>query len=463
MSISKLPRRWWALSGRRELATAAGALGIVLALGATSVFVWNSPGSPVRQAVEAVTPPSREDQLVEERNALLSRVVALESDLDAKDSDLDAIAADKAAIQKALWKTEGELDALIASRGSGRGPVTVAAPSKAGGTTITAPSRSALVSPKSPYLGLFTEQAPFNWATYDATASKVGSTPSVVGYFGGWDENFRANAVTRSWQRSKLPILTWESRPIAAANDVVEEPAYSLPKIIGGDFDAYLTKYARDIVKTGLPLGIRLDHEMNGEWYPWAESNSKGESINGNRPGDYKKMWQHVHDIFEKEGANDLVIWIWSPNITNNLPANHQKDSYLASLYPGDEYVDWVGLSAYLRPNYKADNDFSFSYTFDRSLNSLRGITNKPIYLSEIGASEIGGHKATWIASLFEALEKPANADIIGFNWFSLTVTTYVGGERATNDWRIDSRPDSLRAFIDGLARPASRFTLSAN
>ena len=462
MSTSNSPRGWWATSSRRELATAAGALVIVLALGATSVFVWNSPNSPVRQAVEAVAPPSREDELVAERNALLSRVVDLESDLDAKDSDLDAIAADKAAIQKALWKTEGELDALIASRGSGRGAVTVAAPAKPG-ATITAPSRAALVAPKSPYLGLFTEQAPFNWATYDSTATKVGSTPNVVGYFGGWDEKFRANAVTRAWQRSKLPILTWESRPIAAGNDVIDEPAYSLPKIIGGDFDAYLRQYAKDIVKTGLPLGIRLDHEMNGEWYPWAESTSTGASLNGNRPGDYKKMWQHVHDIFEQEGANSLVIWIWSPNITNNLPANHQKDSYLASLYPGDEYVDWVGLSAYLRPNYRADNDFSFSYTFDRSLNSLRGITNKPIYLSEIGASEIGGHKATWITSLFEALEKPANADIIGFNWFSLTVTTYVGGQRATNDWRIDSRPDSLAAFVDGLARPGSRFSLTAN
>ena len=460
MSTSNSPRTWWSNSSRRELGTAIGAVAIVLALGATSVFVWSSPDSAVRRAVEAVTPPTREDKLVEERNALLSRVVALESDLDAKDSDLDALAADKAVIQQALWKVEGELDALVAARGSGRSPVSVAAPVKAG-TSITAPSRAALVAPKSPYLGLYTEQAPFNWATYDATATKIGSTPSVVGYFGGWDEAFRANAVTRAWQKSKLPILTWESRPIAAANDVIDEPAYSLPKIIGGDFDAYLRQYAKDIVKTGLPLGIRLNHEMNGEWYPWAESDSKGASLNGNRPGDYAKMWQHVHSIFEQEGANDLVIWIWSPNITNNLPANHQKDSYLGSLYPGDAYVDWVGLSGYLRPNYRADNDFSFSYTFDRSLNSLRGITNKPIYLSEIGASEIGGHKATWIASLFEALEKPANADIIGFNWFSLTVTTYVGGERATNDWRIDSRPDSLKAFVDGLARPASRFDLT--
>ena len=46
-----------------------------------------------------------------------------------------------------------------------------------------------------------------------------------------------------------------------------------------------------------------------------------GNSLNGNSPGDYVKMWRHVHDIFEAEGANQYVIWVWAPNIVNNLPA----------------------------------------------------------------------------------------------------------------------------------------------
>jgi hypothetical protein len=314
---------------------------------------------------------------------------------------------------------------------------------------------------------MYTEQAPFNWAELDNTSTKLGSTPNVVGYFGGWDEDFRANAVTRAWQRDTLPILTWESRPIAAANDVIEEPEYSLPRILGdpeagvpGAFDEYLKKYARDIVATGLPLGIRLNHEMNGTWYPWSEDNGYGKPINGNRPGDYAKTWRYVHDIFEAEGANELVTWIWAPNIINRLPESHRSSAYLDGLYPGDEYVDWVGLSAYLRPPFRNGVTYDFDYTFEASLAELRRITDKPILLAEIGATEIGSHKADWVTSLFENLAAPENSDIVGFSWFSLAVTSYVQGERATNDWRIDSRADSLEAFRAGLALPNGRFRL---
>ena len=92
----------------------------------------------------------------------------------------------------------------------------------------------------------------------------------------------------------------------------------------------------------------------------------------------------------------------------------------------------------------------------------MREITDKPIFLAEIGASEVGEHKGTWTTSLFEALAKPENADIVGLAWFDLTVTSYVEGERATDDWRIASRADSLSAFTAGLRIPGSGFLLAA-
>ncbi len=63
------------------------------------------------------------------------------------------------------------------------------------------------------------------------------------------------------------------------------------------------------------------------------------------------------------------------------------------------------------------------------------------------------GQKSQWFASLFDALADPANSDIIGFAYFSEVATTIVDGSRTTNDWRLDSRKDSLQAFTDGLSR----------
>jgi hypothetical protein len=478
LSTTKRALAWWASTTSRARLTAAGASAIVIVLLAVSVFVWISPANPVSQAIAdvgAVTGQTAAQRaLVKERNHLQAELDAAQKQLSSSKTDLTATKTKVASLQQQLWSAEGKIDSAGSSTPSNATTstktTTVKKPATAAVTAapITAPTKAQIMSPASPYFGMFTQQAPFNWATFDATAAAIGSKPNTVGYFGGWDEAFRASAVTSAWQRDTLPILTWESRPIDATNDQVNAPDYTLPEIIGdpakgiaGKYDAYLHQYAKDIVATGLPLGIRLDHEMNGIWYPWSEVDGSGNSINGNNVGDYVKMWQHVHDIFQEEGANSLVIWIWAPNIINNLPTSHKTSAYLAGLYPGDDYVDWVGLSGYLRPPYASDQKYTFDYTFTPSLNQLRSLTHKPIFLAEIGASETDGHKVAWVTSLFQGLAKPENSDIVGFDWFDLAVTSYVEGVRETNDWRIDSRADSLAAFVAGINAPDSKFRLT--
>lgn len=477
---------FWARSRTNARMTAVAAMVLAACLVALSWFVWSTPDSPVRKAADTVIAAANplavqnavlKKQLTQTKSTVASQTSKLKNQAAAAAAASAAHAKDIASAQQQLTAAQQEI-ARLKAQGSGDGGTGTGSGSASGsgsggsasssggkGTTspasITAPSRDSLLHPAKRYFGMYTEQAPFNWATFDATSKKIGVQPNVVGYFSGWDENFRANAVTRAWQQGRLPLLTWESRPIAAGNNSNSAPEYSLPTIIGGGFDAYLHQYAKDIIATGLPLAIRLDHEMNGTWYPWSELNGAGKPINGNGPGDYVKMWRHVHDIFQQEGANSLVIWVWAPNIVNNMqPPSHATQAFLNGYYPGDDYVDWVGLSGYLRPPWRAGNDFTFSYTYDASLNQLRALTSKPILLAEVGASETGGHKPTWVTSFFDGFADPKNADIIGFSWFSLAITSYVGGERSTNDWRIDSRSDSLAAFSRGIARPEAGFGL---
>lgn len=460
MSRISPPASWWALSRTRSRGTIVVAAVLVAALAAVGVFVWTSPEiSPVQQTIRVAESIDKAADAAEDRQALLARIDALEAEVaSAHSGKADAeqqLAESDGALQAALKELAVVSQSESASRNGA--PVATRAPAKAPAaapvtTPVTAPSRDSLIAPSASYFGMYTEQAPHNWATLDATSVKVGGAPSLVGYFGGWDEDFRPDAVTRAWSRGMLPMLTWESRPIAAQNDVVEEPEYSLPRILDGAFDEYLHRYAQSVAQTGLPLAIRLNHEMNGTWYPWSERRGDGSSINGNRTDDYAAMWRHVHDIFEQEGANDYVIWVWAPNRVDKLPTALRDPAYLKSLYPGDEYVDWIGMSGYLRPPFSNGEPITFEQTFGATLAQLRDIADKPIILAEVGASEIEGHKPEWVRSFFEALGRPENDDIVGFSWFSLAITTYVQGERATNDWRIDSRADSLAAFRDGLA-----------
>lgn len=501
---------WWTRAIRPSPRKRLAAAGVALALVAVTAGVWLSPSVAVHTTSKA---SPAEVRLAAQNELLRNSLEAREDEVDALErSQAKAAAERKAAAENGKAKAAAEQEvaaaegaqkaeaeraeaeartrAKIASekaaaaaqgkarsaadradqaeadaaraRARARAAATAAGPGSPAPAPAVKPSTPSLASlrvPQSRLLGLYTPQAPFSWAETDAVAARLGQQPTVTGYFQGWDGAFRADAVTRSWEKGTLPMLTWESRPMLAGNDQATDPDYSLPRIIDGAFDEYLHQYARDVTALGLPMAIRLNHEMNGSWYPWAEKNLKGESNNGNRPGDFAAMWRHVHDIFEAEGANAYVLWVWSPNIVNTMPSWQEDGAYLSSLYPGDEYVDWVGLSGYYRPPYREDQTPTFDYTFGRSLTQLRSLTSRPIFLAEIGASETGGGKPAWVTDLFDALARPENGDIRGVAWFNHAVTTISGGERVTNDWRIESRADSLQAFVDGLHDPAAGFT----
>jgi mannan endo-1,4-beta-mannosidase len=455
------PFAWWASSRRNARGAFLGAVTLVLALTGTSVVVWTTPSiSPATTATRVVKSITEAEQLRSERDRLAARVAQLTAQLNNRSASLGYTRAQLDASSQSVASLKAQLSQLQGAQSSKSAKSSGLGKPTAVGAPVTAPSKSQLLSPASPYFGMYTEQAPFNFASFDATATEVGARPSMVGYFAGWDQSFRADAVTSAWKRNMLPMMTWESRPINDANGVVNAPTYSLPNIIAGNFDAYLHQYAKDIVTTGLPMAIRLDHEMNSTWYPWVEDDGHGNSINGNGAGDYVKMWQHVHDIFQAEGANQYVIWVWAPNRVDNLTTTHRALSYLQSLYPGDDDVDWVGMSGYLRPPFAADQQYTFDETFGATLGQLRAIAKKPIILAEVGATETDGHKPTWIANFFTGLNADENRDIIGFSWFDLAISTYVQGSLATNDWRIDSRPESLAAFTAGLLGSGSRFHL---
>jgi mannan endo-1,4-beta-mannosidase len=468
--------QWWASSRRNARGAFLGASVLVLALTGTSVAVWLTPAtSPITRVTELTKAIQQQQQLKGDNEDLKSQVARLTAEIDSKQDQIDAKNTQLASGKNQLASATASLDSLRSQLAQVQGQLQQAqssaaraiansshkvAPTSVVAAAVTAPSKAQLLNPASPYFGMYTEQAPFNYGSFDSTVQKIGATPSMVGYFAGWDQTFRADAVTKAWGRNMMPMMTWESRPIDDANNVVDSPTYSLPNIIAGNFDAYLHQYAKDIVATGLPLAIRLDHEMNGTWYPWATDDGNGHAINGNNPGDYVKMWQHVHDIFDAEGADNYVIWVWAPNRIDNLPASHKTLAYTQSLYPGDADVDWIGMSGYLRPPFSASQTYTFDETFGPTLAQLRAVAKKPIMLAEVGASETGGHKPTWMTNFFAGLNAPENSDIIGFSWFNLAVSSYVQGSLATNDWRIDSRAESLAAFSAGLLAPDSRFKL---
>ncbi len=79
--------------------------------------------------------------------------------------------------------------------------------------------------------------------------------------------------------------------------------------------------------RAGVVVLWRPFHEMNGGWFWWGAK----------EPETFIQVWHHMFDYFTKTKKLDNLLWVYSPNHGN------QTGVY----YPGDRYVDLVGLDAY--------------------------------------------------------------------------------------------------------------------
>lgn len=77
----------------------------------------------------------------------------------------------------------------------------------------------------------------------------------------------------------------------------------------------------------GVVVLWRPFHEMNGGWFWWGAK----------KPETFIKVWQQMFDYFTKIKGLDNLLWVYSPNHGDKT----------AAYYPGDHYVDLIGLDAY--------------------------------------------------------------------------------------------------------------------
>lgn len=108
-------------------------------------------------------------------------------------------------------------------------------------------------------------------------------------------------------------------------------------------------------------------HEMNGDFFWWSAGRDSGWA----RPEDFRALWRDMFDYLSREKRLNNLLWVYAPTYQSNdgvKPVLHY--------YPGDAYVDVVGLDYY--ENTMDRMDLGSSY---RSLVALR----KPFAITEVG------------------------------------------------------------------------------
>ena len=256
--------------------------------------------------------------------------------------------------------------------------VVSAAPGTAAPRRVTLPTRPAT------YLGVYEAGTPLTYKPVTAFVQAAGRQPNLVGYYSGWDEHFATSFATTVHRHGAVTILQID--PTDAA----------ISAIAAGQYDRYLRSYADTVRAFGYPVVIGFGHEMNATWYSWGYRHV--------RPPVFVAAWRHLVTLFRDEGA-DNVTWLWT------LQADEPGTGPIASWWPGSAYVTWVGIDGY----YYRRSD-TFTSVFGKTIAQVRGITRKPLLLSETAVGPMAGQPAK-IANLFAGMRL---YQTIGLVWFDI-------------------------------------------
>jgi hypothetical protein len=228
-----------------------------------------------------------------------------------------------------------------------------------------------------------------------------------------------------------IPFFSWASQATPAT---LNQPNFQLSDTIAGTYDAYIREFAEAARDWGHPFFLRFNWEMNGNWFAWSEG------VNGNVAGEYVAAWRHVHDIFTEVGATNAT-WVWCPNVD---PGETMQD--LASLYPGDEYVDWTGLDGYnwgtnpSGPKGWASFDDLYDSTYREITETIA--PSKPLAISEVGATEYGGSKSAWIEDALGS---------VAANYPKVRAMLWFEKHDDGMDWPIETSSEATTAFASGI------------
>lgn len=244
-----------------------------------------------------------------------------------------------------------------------------------------------------------------------------GQPVSIGGLFHAIDENNPFSRVEAQSDRTGwLLERSWQQGATPFSNLHIEGTSAD---IAAGYHDGELLEWLGHVQRwldrnEGRRLTVAPLQEMNGTWTPYGcYENDQGELVVDHEA--YRQAFQRVHDVILQELDSDLVQISWAPNNESTAGCGE-----LADYYPGDEYVDVVGLSAF---NFgTAPLNSSWRSPSDLVLPALSNVTvfapDKPVVLAQTGSSAQGGDKAEWIADLFDLAE--AESSLVSLIWFDL-------------------------------------------
>jgi len=234
------------------------------------------------------------------------------------------------------------------------------------------------------------------------------------------------------------------------------EQMFSMQHIIDGMFDEALRRWAQAAKRDGIALLMDFAVEANGDWFPWsgvfngaAGTDGYGDPNYPDGPERYRDAYRHIINIFREENVTN-VTWFYHFNLASLPDEPWNQPMYY---YPGDDYIDWVGFSAYGPLQVTEEwEGLLFSEQLEANAGHIADLhTNKPFAVLEFGMTDHHpqGDKSVWFDDAFTTiLDNP----YITFRAINPWHEDWENEDETLSTLRVDSSPEVLATFREWIA-----------
>jgi endoglucanase len=187
-----------------------------------------------------------------------------------------------------------------------------------------------------------------------------------------------------------------------------------------GYYDANMKAVCEVIGSLQSPVSVRWGHEMETDdgqfiWSAW-------------EPKNYIASFRRITDICREEAPNAQIIW--SPIGLENA----------SEYYPGDDYVDLVGLSIFGFEAWEKailGGPQNYADVLTARYNEVKEF-NKPVFVAEVGFTGTRAYVDAWEAKVREP--RPDLPLLVGAVYFNQREVYPWPNDFGYPDWRVDQR-----------------------
>jgi Glycosyl hydrolase family 26 len=276
------------------------------------------------------------------------------------------------------------------------------------------------------YAGIYSEHFAAG-ADLNNLAAATGKRMTFAGTFHGVNEN---DGVAGGWSNTREVLNeVWAGQATPFAN--LSIPA-SAAAIASGAWDAKINEWASHMQQFlnlggGRSLVLAPLQEMNGDWTAY-----------GCDPANFITAYRRIVDIVRGRGINETQVrFAFAPNGWTTPGCGS-----IGSYYPGNAYVDVIGISAYRWAD--GANVYSvMGATVDSVTASFPG---KPVIIAQTAAWP-SGDKDQWIREMMAWAA--SNPSVVAVVYFNLNKET---------DWRVWIPPNVNAGWRDAVRAPSTAY-----